>query len=168
MSHNARIVRCTPETLFETLADGWLYPVWVVGASRMRDVDTTWPEPGSRIHHSLGVWPWLIDDETTCLEYEPDARIVLEPKGGVVGRGIVTITVRPHTKGCVVRMQEAVLSGPGLLVAKPLLHAALRLRNRESLKRLAFISEGRQQTKAANRDDQARDDEREQQHEDAG
>ncbi len=46
------------------LADGWLYPSWVVGASRVRGVDATWPQPGSRSHHSVGVWPDLIDDHT--------------------------------------------------------------------------------------------------------
>ena len=29
------------------LADGWLYPLWVVGASRMREVDDSWPATGA-------------------------------------------------------------------------------------------------------------------------
>ena len=56
------MVRATPADVFAVLADGWLYPSWVVGASRVRGVDGTWPQPGSRIHHSVGVWPLLIDD----------------------------------------------------------------------------------------------------------
>ncbi len=28
------------------LSDGWLYASWVVGASRVRDVDPRWPSPG--------------------------------------------------------------------------------------------------------------------------
>lgn len=53
------------------LADGWLYPSWVVGASRMREVDVKWPASRSRIHHSVGVWPALIDDHTKVLESIP-------------------------------------------------------------------------------------------------
>jgi len=37
------------DQVFDILADGWLYPVWVVGASHLRDVDTGWPQPGSRL-----------------------------------------------------------------------------------------------------------------------
>jgi hypothetical protein len=34
---------CSPEQVFAVLHDGWIYPVWIVGASRMRDVDDGWP-----------------------------------------------------------------------------------------------------------------------------
>jgi hypothetical protein len=39
MSRNVRASACSPQAVFEVLADGWLYPGWVVGASRMRAVD---------------------------------------------------------------------------------------------------------------------------------
>ena len=39
MSINTRAVDATPDQVWQVLADGWLYPLWVVGASRMRDVD---------------------------------------------------------------------------------------------------------------------------------
>ena len=44
MSRNVRVLQCTPEDVFRVLADGWLYPCWVVGASRMRKVEDTWPQ----------------------------------------------------------------------------------------------------------------------------
>src|ERR1043165_7866722 len=62
MSTNKRLVDATPDQVWSVLADGWLYPLWVVGASRMREVDDEWPEPGARLHHSVGTWPLLIDD----------------------------------------------------------------------------------------------------------
>ena len=46
MSTNVRSMNCSPEDVFAVLADGWLFPTWVVGASRMRDVDAAWPEVG--------------------------------------------------------------------------------------------------------------------------
>ena len=57
-----RRLNCSPEEVFDVLNDGWSYPLWVVGASRIRDVDAGWPGPGSKLHHSFGVWPLLIDD----------------------------------------------------------------------------------------------------------
>ena len=38
----------SPGDVWDVLSDGWLYPCWVVGAARMRDVDEAWPEKGSR------------------------------------------------------------------------------------------------------------------------
>ena len=49
MSVNSRTIRATPEKVWEVLSDGWLYPVWVVGATRMRDVDASWPQVGAKI-----------------------------------------------------------------------------------------------------------------------
>jgi hypothetical protein len=43
-----RRFNCSPGQVFAVLRDGWTYPVWVVGASRMRDVDDGWPAPGTR------------------------------------------------------------------------------------------------------------------------
>ena len=70
MSTTTRTVSATPEQVWEVLADGWLYPLFVVGASRMRDVDESWPAVGARLHHSVGTWPLLIDDTTEVLEVE--------------------------------------------------------------------------------------------------
>ncbi|MDO9496445.1 MAG: SRPBCC family protein, partial [Nocardioides sp.] len=71
MSTNERVVQATPEQVWEILCDGWLYPLWVVGASRMRDVDDSWPEVGSKLHHSVGAWPALLDDNTEVEECRP-------------------------------------------------------------------------------------------------
>jgi hypothetical protein len=67
----SRRVKCSPEQVFAVLNDGWTYPLWVVGASRIRDVDDGWPALGTKLHHSFGVWPALIDDTTEVLKIEP-------------------------------------------------------------------------------------------------
>ena len=64
MSTTSRTIAATPEQVWSVLADGWLYPLFVVGAARMRDVDETWPAVGARLHHSIGAWPLMIDDTT--------------------------------------------------------------------------------------------------------
>ena len=67
----SRRVHAPAEAVWAVVSDGWLYANWVVGTSRVRAVDSTWPDAGSRIHHSFGVWPAVIDDETVSLQVVP-------------------------------------------------------------------------------------------------
>ncbi len=142
MARNVKRMQCAPEAVFAVLADGWLFPSWVVGASRMRDVAEEWPRPGSRLHHSFGVWPALLDDSTSVLEYDPPRRMVLQARGWPIGEARIVIDVKPRGGGCVVRLQEVAAEGPGSLVPQPLLDIPLRLRNAETLHRLAYLAEG--------------------------
>lgn len=134
---------CRPHDVFDVLADGWLYPTWVVGASRMREVDEHWPAEGAKLHHSFGVWPMLLNDETVVREWDPPRRAVISPKGWPVGEALVTIDVRPRSRGCIVRIQEKAQKGPAALVPNALLDVLLHARNIETLRRLAFVAEGR-------------------------
>ena len=143
MSINVREMSCSPDDVFAVLADGWVFPTWVVGASRMRDVEEQWPTVGSRLHHSFGVWPALIDDKTTVLEWDPPRTMVIQPAGWPIGEARVTVDVKPRGSGCVVRITERAVRGPGALIPPALLDVGLHLRNTETLRRLAFIAEGR-------------------------
>jgi uncharacterized protein YndB with AHSA1/START domain len=143
MSTTSRTVAATPEEVWSVLSDGWLYPLFVVGASRMRDVDETWPAVGSRLHHSVGSWPLLIDDTTEVLEVEEDRRIVLKARGWPAGEARVEIALRPTADATVVTIVENATAGPGALVPKPVQDVQLHLRNKEALRRLAFVVEGR-------------------------
>lgn len=143
MSTNIRVMRCSPEDVFRVLDDGWLFVGWVVGASRMRDVEDAWPAVGSRLHHSFGVWPAVINDSTTVLEYSSPRHIVMQPKGWPLGEALVTIDVKPHPRGCIVRLQEQEVSGPATIVPRRLIDIALTIRNKETLRRLSFMAEKR-------------------------
>jgi hypothetical protein len=142
MSVNVRTMRCSPEDVFAVLGNGWLFPTWVVGASRMRDVDAAWPSLGARLQHSFGVWPALIDDETTILVWDPPRLMVMQPSGWPIGEARVSVEVKPRGSGCVVRMTESAVKGPGSWIPSPLLDVGLYARNIEALRRLAFIAEG--------------------------
>ncbi|MHC2998682.1 SRPBCC family protein [Microbacterium sp. HJ5] len=145
MSRNVRVLRCTPEDVFEVLSDGWLYPSWVVGASRMRDVDERWPATGSELHHSFGTWPVLIDDKTVVEECDPPRRMVVRARGWPIGEARVTIDVKPRGDACVVRIQEEAVAGPGRFVPDFVMDPMLHWRNDETLHRLAYLAEGRAQ-----------------------
>jgi Polyketide cyclase / dehydrase and lipid transport len=138
----SRQFQCSAEDVFAVLADGWVYPVWVVGASRMRAVDDGWPGVGSRLHHSAGAWPLLIDDTSEVLEYQPPRTMVLQARGWPAGEARVEITVEPSETGCQVSIAEDASSGPALLVPAPVRHALIAVRNQETLRRLAYLAEG--------------------------
>jgi hypothetical protein len=139
---NVRQINATPERIFEVLADGWLYAGWVVGASRMRGVDPTWPNPGSKLHHSFGIWPALINDTTSVLEWSPPERMSLKARGWPVGTARVDLVVTPTAGGSEVRIIEEADEGPARLIPKPIREALLKVRNVETLRRLAFFAEG--------------------------
>ena len=106
MSTTSRPVSATPEQVWEVLSDGWLYPLWVVGASRMRDVDQGWPAVGTKLHHSVGTWPLLIDDTTEVLEKEEQRRLLLLARGWPAGQAHVEITLEPRGTDTVVTITE--------------------------------------------------------------
>lgn len=143
MSTNHRLVHTTPERVWDVLADGWLYPLWVVGASRMRDVDQHWPEVGAQLHHSVGIWPLLLDDTTQVEEAVPGARLRLTARAWPAGSAEVLITLAAESEGTRVSIQEDAKRGPGRMVPAPLRHAPLAWRNVETLRRLAYLAERR-------------------------
>jgi uncharacterized protein YndB with AHSA1/START domain len=143
MSTTSRPIRATPEQVWSVLADGWLYPLFVVGAARMREVDDTWPAVGARLHHSVGSWPVLVDDTTEVLEVEEGRRLLLLARAWPAGHAHVEITLAPDGSRTVVTMVENATAGPGALIPKPLQDPQLHLRNVETLRRLAFVVEGR-------------------------
>jgi hypothetical protein len=138
-----RTVHASPQAVWDVLADGWLYPTWVVGASRMREVEHLWPAEGSRLHHSLGVWPLLINDDTEVVESRPGSLLSLRGRGWPLGEVAIVIRLHPVGAETEVVIEEDVVSGPGQLVPKPLRALALRWRNVETLRRLAYIAERR-------------------------
>jgi uncharacterized protein YndB with AHSA1/START domain len=142
-SRRTRLLEATPETVWEVLSDGWLYPLWVVGASRMRQVDRDWPAPGSQLHHSIGAWPALLDDSTTVVDSTPGIRLELEARVRPLGTGLVTITLEPAGAGTRIVMEEDAAGGPAALVPSVLRSPMLDWRNVESLRRLAYLVEGR-------------------------
>jgi uncharacterized protein YndB with AHSA1/START domain len=146
MSTTSRPVQATPEQVWSVLTDGWLYPLFVVGAARMRDVDESWPAVGARLHHSVGSWPVMLDDTTEVLEVEEGTRLLLLARAWPAGHAHVEITLEPSAspKGqTVVTIVENATGGPGALIPRVVQDPQLHLRNVETLRRLAFLVEGR-------------------------
>ena len=143
MATNERTMKATADAVWAVLADGWLYPLWVVGASRMREVDDGWPAVGTRLHHSVGTWPLLIDDTTEVVEVTPGASLTLHARAQPSGVARVTIHLEALGAETRVVIEEDAVSGPAVLVPKIVRDVSIKWRNVESLRRLAYVAERR-------------------------
>src|ERR1700759_1359568 len=84
-----------------------------VGNSRMRAVDPNWPEVGSTIRHSIGVWPLLLDDATLVEDCQPLQQLVLLPKGRPFGKARITRQLSNiDNGGCRITMAEVPVGAP--------------------------------------------------------
>jgi uncharacterized protein YndB with AHSA1/START domain len=131
-----RWVPAGPDEVFAVLRDGWLYPLWVVGAAHMRDVDPGWPAVGTRVHHGVGMWPLMVRDATEVAAMEPNRLLELTARAWPVGAARVRLDLEPEAGGTRVTMGESAESGPAALVPEMLQALAVRPRNAECLARL--------------------------------
>jgi uncharacterized protein YndB with AHSA1/START domain len=131
-----RTVATTPDRVFAILADGWTYSGWVVGCSHIRNVDAGFPAPGTKIHHSVGVWPATVEDTTEVVEVEDGKRLVLEARVWPVGKAKVAFTLATQGEETIVTMEEDTTGGPGKILQNPVTDPILDKRNDESLSRL--------------------------------
>ncbi len=139
-----RDVRTDAESVWEVLADGWSYPLWVVGATHMRHVDDEWPAVGSQLHHSVGVWPLQLGDHTEVVDVDPGRRLELRARAWPAGGAHVRLIIDSRGPGaCHVRLREVVAEGIGRLVPGWLQAPGIWPRNTETLSRLADVAEHR-------------------------
>jgi len=142
MSTVTQVFNSPASAVWKVMADGWLYSGWVVGASRIRDVDALWPEEGALLHHSVGAWPLLINDSTKVTAVEPERRLELIARGWPIGEAKVVITLEDLGEQCRVTMAEDAVRGPGLAVPKVLRDPLITVRNKETLQRLELMAAG--------------------------
>lgn len=144
MATNELVIAARPTTVWEVLSDPRGYARWVVGSSEIRDWEGQWPSPGSRFHHRVGIGRVGIGDHTEVLKSEPPRRLVLRANARPLARALVEILLEPHPAGTLVTMNEQPLPpvGPRIPMPPPL-HALIRLRNGESLRRLRALAERR-------------------------
>jgi uncharacterized protein YndB with AHSA1/START domain len=136
-----RDVSAPRQQVWDVIADGWTYTQWVVGNSRTRAVDSHWPQPGSAIRHSVGVWPLVVNDQTVVESCEPNQELVLRACLGWLGAARITLRLSDIPDGCRVEMIEIPAQGPMRVIPNRLATAAIYPRNRECLMRLAAMAE---------------------------
>jgi uncharacterized protein YndB with AHSA1/START domain len=139
-------VQAPPEALFTALSNGWSYPEWVVGASHVRAVDDDWPAKGTRIHHSMGAWPLLIEDSTEVLLVDPPRLLVLEARLWPLGKARVRFDLDGDGETTTITMTELATRGPIAMLPVPVQTRLIAPRNRESLRRLARLAKAEDET----------------------
>lgn len=142
MSTVSQLFNSPAVDVWKVIADGWLYSGWVVGASRIRAVDAQWPGTGSRLHHSVGPWPLVINDSTSVAAVEPGRFLELVARGWPLGEAKVVITLEDLGTQCRVSIAEDAIRGPGKVVPKVLRDALIGARNCETLSRLELMAAG--------------------------
>ncbi len=136
MAETTRFVPMADTDVWALLADGRKYADWVVGAKRVRAVDPEWPAVGSKFHHTVGVWPFHLRDNTAVLECDEGRRLVLEARLRPLGRAQIEMILRPSDGGTAVVMREWPSSPALARMAAPVFEPAIHLRNVEALRRL--------------------------------
>src|SRR3954464_600686 len=131
-----RETTATRQQVWNVIADGWTYSQWVVGNTRMRAVDPNWPAPGSRIHHTIGIWPVVLNDETEVESCTPQEELVLLAKGRPFGAARITLRLFDTQNGSRVEMAEVPVGGPLNWIPRRLALAAAYPRNRECTRRM--------------------------------
>jgi uncharacterized protein YndB with AHSA1/START domain len=138
---NEIVILASREEVWALLADPGRYSEWVVGAAEVRDADTTWPAPGSRLHHSTGAGPLTIDDSTEVVASDAPGRLDLLAHLGPLGSFAVELRLEPTADGAThVTMAEEPVEGISKL-AGPVGDAVGRVRNKLSLARLKARAE---------------------------
>jgi uncharacterized protein YndB with AHSA1/START domain len=136
MARAEAFVAAPPEAVFQELADPAGYADWVVGARAVPRVDPDWPAPGAAFSYRAGLPLLTISDETVVEEADPPGRLVLRVEAGLLPAARVTFELKPEAGGTRVVLIED-LAHPALnLLAGPVAHLAVRVRNRETLRRL--------------------------------
>ncbi len=140
MACNRVTVEVPPERVWSVLADASKYPGWVVGAKEIRAVDGDWPEPGSRFHHSVGVGPLTLQDNTKSIEADAPHRLVLEARARPLGKARIELDLRPVEGGTEIVMHEVVSSPPVMSLLNFCFDPLTYTRNAESLRRLSELA----------------------------
>lgn len=148
-NYNECIMEATPDEVFAVLSDPHSYDQWVVGAKEVRHADDAWPEPGSRLHHSVGVGPVVLKDSTEVLVRDAPRNLLLRARGGPLGTAHVHFELVAERRGTRVRMREWVVKPCFIAALNPVLDPLLRVRNAETLRRLTDVVIRSGRTKAA-------------------
>ena len=127
-------IEAPPQRVFEVLSRGERYADWVVGARAIRDVDDGFPAPGTSLHHSFGVAPLVVRDQTRVVRVEPPRLLQLEAHAGKLA-ATVRFELVPDATGTTVVMDEEGADGPSRVVAG-MTRVLIAGRNAETLWRL--------------------------------
>jgi Polyketide cyclase / dehydrase and lipid transport len=144
MAHNEITVHEAPERVFAVLSDPRSFARWVVGSSEIRRADSSWPAIGTAFDHKVGIWPITLSDSSEVVEVDMPYLLKLLVKARPFNKAYVTLRLRRVAAGTRLEMDEVAADARSLLFFNPLTDPLVRMRNRESLRRLKALAERRE------------------------
>jgi uncharacterized protein YndB with AHSA1/START domain len=142
VARNEIFVAAAPDAVFDVLADPRTYSRWVTGTRRVRAADRHWPEPGASLDHEVGLPPVNVKDSTHVMKSDRPRMIELRAQASPLPPARVVLSLHPEGDGTRVTMIEEPTNRLLALLMGPPGHLVLRLRNRETLRRLKALAEG--------------------------
>ena len=140
MARNVALIPASAERIWQVLADPDSYAHWVVGSDTIRDADPGWPQPGTRIHHRVGVGPLKINDNTEVVEAAPPRHLALQARARPLGSARVVLDLAEEGASTRVVMVEEPGDRFSRTLHNPITDRLVHHRNRESLRRLAELA----------------------------
>lgn len=142
MARNEHLVQASSAAVFGVLADPRGYAYWVVGSKEIRDGDPGWPERGSRFHHTIGLGPLRLKDDSRVEHVQAGRLLQLKVKGRPLGTARVKLELEEADGGTRVTMTEEAADRFSRFIFVPFTHQLVHRRNARSLERLAELAEG--------------------------
>lgn len=149
MAYTSRTLQASRDVVWNVLIDPHTYPDWLIGASRVRDVDDTWPSVGSRFRHRVGIGWMAIPDHSAVLDVDPGRLLRLEVKARPLISAVVTFVLVSDETGTVVSMEEEPRLRRIGNAVRPVMDPTIHVRNHRSLRRLDRIVQRRAATTAS-------------------
>lgn len=132
------------ESVFAVLSDPRSFARWVVGSKEIRRADPGWPAVGTAFDHKVGIWPISLSDHSEVVEARPTSHLKLLVKARPFSKAYVTLSLHQRAGGTRVEMDEVAADARSMLLFNPLTDPLIRIRNRESLRRLKALAEGKE------------------------
>lgn len=146
MTTTTQHIAVPPSAVFAAIGDPTTYPRWLVGAQRIRHVEQGWPREGTSFHHTVGVGPLHVEDQTTVVALDPPDLLELRAGVGLLGAAHVTFRLAGRDGGTDISIDEEPAEGVLRLtwraLGKPLMALGLWTRNEVSLQQLRAHLEG--------------------------
>lgn len=144
VAHNEIDMGVPAESVFAVLSDPRSFARWVVGSREIRRADPEWPAVGTAFDHKVGVWPIILSDHSEVVEAAPAQLLKLLVKARPFSKAYVTLRLRQVAGGTRVEMDEVAADARSRLLFNFLTDPLIRIRNRESLRRLKALAEGKE------------------------
>ncbi|MDF6017877.1 SRPBCC family protein [Streptomyces sp. JH34] len=141
MAVRHRLIKRSPEDVWEVLSDPERYGDWVVGTSRAEHDEGQWPRVGAALRYEIKVGPLTLHNRTVVRRSEPTAVLELEADSGPLGTARIAMELRPWGRHTLLIFDEHPLRGPGGALHNGLLDVAQQVRHRAMLGRLARVCE---------------------------